>query len=190
MKRLLLASLLVAFAASGQAQQRGHKAAAAQPAPTAAMASDTSRSTSTSKGDSFALGLLAAVNEHEIAAAKQAKSKKVSGPVLDYATRMEKEHGENLTRTKALGALSNDAEIRAQKVKGADELKTLGQQNGSAYAKAYMDAMVKGHEQALNLIDTKMLPSAATAPVKKHLTETRAHVANHLAAAKEIVATL
>lgn len=139
-------------------------------------------------GDPLALGLLGAVDEHEIAAAKQAQDKGVTGDVLDYAKMMEKEHGDNLAKTRSLGTLSDAPDVQAMKDKGAKELQTLDAASGEAYEKAYIDAMVKGHQDALDAIDGKMMPAASTDAVKQHLTETRTHVAAHLDKAKAIAA--
>lgn len=141
-----------------------------------------------SADDSLALGLLGAVNEHEIAAARQAKEKKVSAPVLEYAEMMETEHGANQTKTKSLGTLADTDEVKAMKEKGAAELATLGEKSGKEYETAYIEAMVKGHTEALTLIDTRLLTLASAEPVKQHLTETRGHVAKHLEAAQKLQA--
>lgn len=140
----------------------------------------------TSSSDDVALGLLGEVNEHEIAAAKQAQEKQVTGAVLDYARLMEKEHTANLEKTKSLGSLADTPEVKDLETKGAEELATLGQKSGKDYAAAYIDAMIAGHQQALSLIDTKMMALASKDPVKQHLTETRTHVEQHLAKAEEI----
>lgn len=136
--------------------------------------------------DSLALGLLAAVNDHEIKAAQQAYSKQVSGPVMEYARMMEKEHTDNLVATKALGALADTPEVQAMKEKGANELAELGKQSGKAYETAYVDAMVKGHTEALALIDGRLLSLSSAGPVRDHLSKTREHVAMHLEAARKL----
>jgi predicted outer membrane protein len=138
--------------------------------------------------DSLALGLLAAVNEHEIAAGQQAESKKVSAPVLAYAQMMIKQHGENLTQTKALGTLASTPEVQAMKDKGKSDLDALGQKNGKDYEAAYIDAMVDGHTEALALIDGRLLSLASVGPVKEHLIATRGHVVTHLEEAKKLQA--
>ena len=138
--------------------------------------------------DSLALGLLAALNEHEIAAAQQAKSKKVSGPVLAYAEMMEKQHGDNLAKTKTLGSLASTPEVQAMKDKGKADLDALGKKNGKEYETAYVDAMVSGHTEALALIDGRLLTLASTGPVKDHLVETRDHVVMHLEEARKLQA--
>jgi predicted outer membrane protein len=136
--------------------------------------------------DSLALGLLAEVNDHEIKAAQQALSKQVSAPVMEYARMMEKEHTDNLVATKALGALADTPEVQTMKEKGASELAELGKQSGKAYETAYVDAMVKGHTEALALIDGRLLSLSSAGPVRDHLTKTREHVAMHLEAARKL----
>ena len=46
--------------------------------------------------------------------------------------------------------------------------------------------MIKGHTEALALNDSRMLTLAKSEPVKAHLTATRGHVADHLAAAQAL----
>lgn len=140
------------------------------------------------KDDSLALGLLAALNEHEVTAAQQAQSKNVSAPVLAYAKMMEKEHGDNLAKTKTLGSLASTPEVQAMKDKGKSDLDMLGQKNGKEYETAYVDAMVSGHTEALALIDGRLLSLASTGPVKDHLMETRDHVVMHLEEARKLQA--
>jgi len=139
-----------------------------------------------SSGDDIALGLLGAVDKNEIAAAKQAQEKKVTGAVLEYAKMMEKEHAENLEKTKALGTLAETPDVKQLETKGEQELTTLGQKSGKDYAAAYIDAMIAGHKEALQLIDTQMMAAASTEPVKAHLAETKTHVEQHLAKAEAI----
>lgn len=148
--------------------------------------SDTTTVANATADDALALGLLGAVNEHEIAAAKQAKDKKVSMPVLQFAEMMDTQHSENQAKTRALGALASTPEVQALADKGKRELEVLADKSGKDYETAYVDAMVSGHVEALTLIDTRLLSLASSAPVKQHLTETRDHVAMHLEAAKKL----
>ncbi|CTP91679.1 hypothetical protein A6R71_17145 [Xanthomonas translucens pv. arrhenatheri] len=139
-----------------------------------------------SSGDDIALGLLAAVDKNEIAAAKQAQEKQVTGAVLEYAKTMEKEHSENLEKTKALGTLAETPDAKKLETQGEQELTALGQKSGKDYAVAYIDAMIAGHKAALQLIDTQMMAAVSTEPVKAHLAETKTHVEQHLAKAEAI----
>ncbi len=141
------------------------------------------------EGDVPALSLLSTINQHEIDVARQAVSKDVKGAVAEYAAMMEKEHGDNQTKTLQMVTPVDTPDVTRMKADGAKELQTLSQQSGSAYEKAYIEAMVAGHQKALTEIDQKMLPVATSEQAKDHLTKTRVHVAHHLERAKAIQAT-
>ncbi len=72
------------------------------------------------------------------------------------------------------------------RVKGAGELAAIVPLDGDAFEKAYIETMIKGHMEALDMIDSQLLKNAENAALKKHLTETRTHVAAHLDEAKKI----
>lgn len=199
MKTLSVVGALLALALAGGCDRREIPENQPTPEPTSAApaatnptepapAAEASPAAAPATDDALALGLLAAVNEHEIAAAQQAESKIVSAPVLAYAQMMEKQHGDNLAKTKSLGSLAATPEVQAMKDKGKSDLEALGQKNGKDYETAYVDAMVSGHTEALALIDGRLLSLASAGPVKDHLTETRGHVATHLEEAKKLQA--
>ena len=73
-----------------------------------------------------------------------------------------------------------------RKHKGEQELEALGRTEGDAYARAYIDAMVKGHTEALDALDNRIIPAATRPEVKAHLDTTRGHVAQHLERAKAL----
>ncbi|GAB6195883.1 DUF4142 domain-containing protein [Lysobacter xanthus] len=142
-----------------------------------------------------ALALLNAVNEHEVKAAEQAKSKKVTGDVLAYANMMQTEHSKNMTMTTSLleknGPAPGDSPtLSDMKAKGEAEMQQLAALDGDAYAKAYMDAMVMGHQDTLTKLDSMLLPAATDAAVKQHLQMTRDAVQKHLDQAKQIQSKL
>lgn len=138
-----------------------------------------------------ALALLNAVNDHEIKAAEMAKSKNVTGPVLEYANMMQAEHGKNMTETSALlqtagGAPADSARLNEQKAKAEAKRAQLQGLEGEAFAKAYIDAMVTDHAEALTMLDSMLIPAATDEAVKTHLTMTRQHVQQHHDRAREI----
>ncbi|TAA28534.1 DUF4142 domain-containing protein [Pseudoxanthomonas winnipegensis] len=138
-----------------------------------------------SDGDSEALGVLSAINQHEIAAGQQAQSRQLPPKVAAYAAMMVKDHSENDEQIQQLGPPRDSAPATAQKTKGEAELAALGEHKAD-YAKAYVEAMVKGHTEALKAIDDKLLPLAKSSEVKLHLEKTRAAVAQHLEEAKAL----
>jgi putative membrane protein len=138
-----------------------------------------------------ALAMLMAVNEHEIAAADQALGKNVTGAVRDFAQMMKTDHGKNLADTTKLGGAASTAPaVKTLKDKGESDVRMLDGQSGKVYEKAYIDAMVKGHTDALALIDNTLLPAATDINIRQHFTSTRTAVARHLDKAKEIQGTL
>jgi putative membrane protein len=147
-------------------------------------------------GDAEILGLVNTINQNEIAAAEAASQKDVKQDVLNYASMMKSEHQNNMDQTNKVGQqvgvrpADDTAMIQKQKAKGEQELSKLSQLSGDRFAKAYMADMVKDHTEALNVIDHKLMKSAQTEEVRKHLSETRDHVAAHLEQAKSIQAGL
>jgi len=162
---------------------------APEPPDAAEMPAGSAASGATTQAD--ALAMLMAVNEHEIAAADQALGKNVTGAVRDFAQMMRTDHSKNLTDTTKLGGAASTApSVKALKDKGDADLRTLDMQSGKAYEKAYIDAMVSGHTDALAMIDNTLLPAATDTNIRQHFTTTRAAVARHLEKAKEIQGTL
>lgn len=141
-----------------------------------------------------ALALVAAVDEHEVAAAEQARGKKVTGAVREYADMLHREHGANLEAGKALstgaGAIQpeQNADVTAMREKGKSELATLDQKSGKDYETAYVEAMVKGHTEALSMLEDRLIPAAQDERLRTFLNNTRDHVAMHLERGKELQA--
>lgn len=161
-------------------------ATGATPTTPSTDAADAKPASNLPEAERGALGVLNAINEHEIAAGQQALSKNVPDNVAKFAQMMVDEHSKNRDQTNRFGPNADDAKAAAQRAKGKTELDTLAKQSGDAYAKAYVDAMVKGHTEALATLDKDLIPAATDPAVKTHLTDTRAAVAKHLEAAKQL----
>lgn len=133
-----------------------------------------------------ALGVLNAINDLEIAAGRQAQEKKVTGDIADYAQLMIDEHTLNKEQTNALNPDANSAEAKVQAAKGLALLRQMAAKNGNAYQRAYVDAMIDGHTEALAMLDEKLIPRAAGPQANAHLQRTREHVARHLTLARAL----
>src|SRR5690606_32887986 len=70
----------------------------------------------------------------------------VEGPVREYAERMVAAHGRNNEQIQAwsLDTAAPDAQVQAEK--GRAELSRLEVLEGAEFARAYVEAMVTGHE--------------------------------------------
>ncbi len=143
------------------------------------------------KSDAEVLGLIVAINENEIVAAMEAGQKKISPQVADYAKMLHEQHGMNLGETLMLGQKVNvtpmeTAAVDKLRVKGAGELAALTRLDGAEFEGAFVEAMIKGHTEVLDMIDTSLLKRADNEKIKQHLTATRVRIARHLAEAQKI----
>lgn len=132
------------------------------------------------------LALVAALDEHEIAAAEQAREKKLHAPVREYADLLHREHSENLAALRAIASgeppigMEITTEVHALVGRGKAELDALSEKSGAAYERAWLEAMVAGHVDALALLDTRLIPAAQDESVRNFLNNTRDHMAMHL----------
>lgn len=137
-----------------------------------------------------ALALLVVINEHEIAAAEQAREKEVESEVLAFADRMHDAHSRNLAATRKLineaADVSGSAPIMSMRASGETQLNRLSGLDGQAYAQAYIEAMVDDHRQALDMLDNRLIPATQDSAVREHLRMTREHIAAHLAQAEAL----
>jgi predicted outer membrane protein len=146
-------------------------------------------------GDGEILGFVGAIDDNEIVAALEAGKKKLSPEVAAYAKKLHQEHGKNLEATLQLGQKISVTPMETPAVdkvrtKAAGELAALAPLDGVNFGNAYVKAMIMGHTEVLDMIDNQLMKRASNDAVKKHLTETRSHVANHLAEGKKLQASL
>lgn len=140
--------------------------------------------------DSEIIAFMIVLNKNEIAAADLTKQKTVNKDIRNYADLMLKEHEKNLNDTEKLSKKQNIEPVDTKMVislkdKGKKEMNTLTPLTNQAYETAYIDAMVKGHADALANIDS-FLKEVKNSKLKTHLEVTRKHVLHHLAKAEEI----
>lgn len=141
--------------------------------------------------DAEALTLVMTVDMNEINAANEAQKKKLSQPVMEYAKMLHTEHTKNLEKGRNLGQSMNQAPVETEmvanlKAKGTSMLTALAPLTGAQFERAYIDGMIKDHQEALSMLDNQLIPGAKSEEVKKHLNETRGHVAMHLNHAEQL----
>lgn len=141
------------------------------------------------------LATIAAINKIEILEGVVASNKKPASNVADFAHMMISQHGTNLTQ---LLELANKNHVHTLTGGEADKLTTdakkqmlmLGGLSEPQFDKAYVNAMVTGHQAALDLIDHRLMKTAKSEDVKKFVVDTRAVVAHHLEDAKKLQADM
>lgn len=135
--------------------------------------------------DGEALGMLMAINDHEIQAAELAKQKGVSAPVLAYARELDSEHSTNQSKTRYIADEaginpyeSDDVEDVRQRAR--TERAMLAGLSGMAFEDAFVDAMVQLNRDAIVLVDDVLLPASKDAIVQRHLRTARERFAGNL----------
>ncbi|KAB7769144.1 DUF4142 domain-containing protein [Xanthomonas maliensis] len=186
MKFTLAAAFVVASLSLAGCDRPGGQASrtapAESPTPTPAPISGAGAS-EPAKGDAGALGVLAAIDENEIALAKQAIAQDLGGATDEFAKQLLHDHQANLEKTQALGA-SDSPRAEAMRAKGKAAIEALSQtltlpDGKDAYRNAFLRTMVIDHGDTIKILDAELLPAAQTEPVKQHLQETRRVVAAH-----------
>lgn len=136
------------------------------------------------------LATVAAIDKNEILLGSVAANKQNSS-VSDFGKMMIEQHGTNLSQILELIKNQNITSLtggEADKLTadGKKALLAIGGLQGDQFNKAYVDAMVKGHIAALNLIDQTLAKTAKSDELKKFLSDTRAAVVEHLDHAKKL----
>lgn len=173
---------------SGQAGTRDPAAMQQNTPSTTASPASTSMqgARSAALNEKQALGVLSAINTSEIGAGNLALQKQVKGPVRDYAMQMVKEHSDNNAKIAPWAPDTKAAPAQQQMQKGKAEAGKLQALDGDRFEQAYVAAMVKDHQAALQMLDSTLIPAAKTPEVAAHLRTTRTHVAEHLAKAQQL----
>ena len=141
--------------------------------------------------DSEIIAILITVNKNEITAAKEALRKTATPAIKQYARMLKKEHTQNLNDTLKLSKKINlppivSATVISLKKEGSKELITLTSLKGKKFEEAYINAMIKGHTDVLQMFDDNLLKDVSNSSLKSHLQATRPHIESHLQQAQAI----
>lgn len=141
--------------------------------------------------DSQIINIMMTVDKGEIAASQEALKKELNPAVDVYAKFLIQQHQNNLDMLKQFAkqngldpkdsAISNSLEADGKK-----DLKNISELQGKDFNKAFIDAMVKGHQDGLQLIDTKLIPQTRNPQLKAVVGQFRSMVADHLEKAQKI----
>ncbi|RZK22867.1 MAG: DUF4142 domain-containing protein [Flavobacterium sp.] len=107
---------------------------------------------------------------------------------MDYAKMMITHHNGNIKKIEEIEKsmvmnYQETSSITSIRQQNAADLAIISKLNGKEFEKAYIDMMIKDHTNVLGIIDKQLLPSVEHDKVRNYLTETRANVASHMAAA-------
>lgn len=155
----------------------------------------TASAQTTSLNDAQIVGVVQAINKAEVEAGNLVRSTSTNPQVKMFGHRLVGEHnGSNWL----LNDLAKNEGISAQDSPISDSLKADAQKSfsklkglkGPALDVAYIDHEVTEHQQALDLFDKNLIPSAKNEELKSLLSVIRSWLAGHLEHAKMIQASL
>lgn len=135
--------------------------------------------------DEEILAFLIAMDDNVVVAATVVHQKKIGGDIGKLAQTLHEEHGKSQAKTMALGKSMGTTPVDTKavdnlRVKGAGDLAKIVPLKGAEFERAFVAGMVKGHTEALAMIDGQLLPAAKDKDLQKHLGKVREHVTEHL----------
>lgn len=134
-------------------------------------------------------------NSAEIETSKLAQTKAKDAKVKKFAAMMVKDHGAAQKKQATLVKQAKIAPAESPLSTGLKSetdagVKSLKDAKGADFDRAYVALQVKMHQDTLDALDKRLLPSAQNPELKTLLTEMRATVEAHLKEAKELEASL
>ncbi len=160
--------------------------------PMPAEQATTQRAASATPAPGETLARLIALDQLAIARAEQARSHdSLDAPVAELVETIYMHHRRNLTQTRALGDaerlnVADTPDIRTQRAEDQKRLKALDDVAPEDYQRAYLEAVVEDHEQALERID-QYLEATDGELLRSHLQRTRDNFSGHMDAAKALL---
>jgi len=123
------------------------------------------------------------------------QSKSKNAEVKKFAADMIRDHG---SANRQATALAKKLKLKPEPNDTSRSLATGGKQNlqklksmkGTQFDRAYIDQEVTYHQNVLDALDQKLIPSAQNADLKSLLQSVRAVVAQHLEHAKTLAQSL
>lgn len=141
--------------------------------------------------DNEIAGVTAAIHEGEISHARIAQERAQTEPVRSFAARMIEEHSSAMRDLEGLGATASiipePSALREQLTSQALAMEQdLVARDPSEFDRAYMDAQVRLHQQALEVADQQLMPSARSQQLRAYLQRVRPIIADHLEMARQM----
>jgi putative membrane protein len=141
--------------------------------------------------DAQIAGVLDAVNLGEVQQAHLAQEKATEPAVRNYANAMMNGH-QAAARQQAevldqRGIAPQETDLSRQlRQQSQQEEQRLSQLEGPAFDRAYIQAQIRSHQDALNLIDQQLLPNASDPAYRAYLEQLRGHLQQHLSQAQQV----
>lgn len=135
--------------------------------------------------------VLTTINDSEIDAANIELKHGKNPDARSFAQTMIDEHKRNLKETEAVAKANSldpkDSDLsKSLKTDGKSNNVDLKRADKSKFDEAYLKQQIQMHQEALDVIDGKLLPKVENPNLRKHLMKTRTAVETHLNHAKDL----
>ncbi len=147
----------------------------------------------TTLSDGQIVGVLHTMNLGEIQEAQLAVKTAVHSNVVTFANNMVSDHtaGDTaLLQAAASVAIAEESSPTQTQLESdvTQQMQTLGPETGAAFDQIYVGFQVQDHQEALQTIDTMLLPSVQDAVIRQQVETARSAVADHLQMAQALSA--
>jgi putative membrane protein len=137
------------------------------------------------------IGIISAADSGEISRAQLAQTTATNNKVRKFAERIAKEHLEHKNKQAELAQQLRLAPVETPTSKqlesdAASLTEALKVHRGADFDRAYVEAEIRQHLSLLDLVDSKLLPSARDAELRSSIQDYRSKVESHLKEAQEL----
>ena len=137
--------------------------------------------------------VLETANDGEVDLGKIAIKKSKNTHVQSFADLMVREHKKNNDERKAAAKKDqikgeNNDVSKVIKKDAKNKVRQLKKANDAEFDRMYLESQITMHQQLLNDLDQKFIPTAQSPQFKAYLQKTRDHIQEHLAKAQELQA--
>jgi putative membrane protein len=187
-QRMRIASVLLLLALFASACDRGSRNDGKSTGRSAARTAgrDTTRKALYPETD--AVAIMRALDTAEIATSEIARDATQNDAVRSYAIVMIKDHRDIMHLVDSVGVAGRDNAISAKIRRDADSIARGLANIAVGLNNTYIEEQVKAHQQALQLLDTAIIPSAQNPQLKTLLTQLRPTILAHYQRAVQILA--
>jgi putative membrane protein len=142
--------------------------------------------------DAQILKVAEAVDKGEIEQSREVQKKAKNPQVKKLAAELIQHHTQNKQKAQTLGKKAQltpedsavSTELSAKAEENLQTIKTASDAKGAE--QAYVDGQIRQHEAVLELLNTRLIPSAMNADLKAQLEETRKMVETHIEDARRV----
>jgi putative membrane protein len=158
-------------------------------------AGETLSATKQGLNDGQIAAIVRAINVAEIDQGKIAALKAHDVGVKQYAETMIAQHGQAVKDMDELDTMLNirltESELMTEMRVNATSVESkLSQNNENSFDKAYLESQIEAHRQALDTIDSQLMPAVRSEELRQMLENLRPRVVDHLQMAQTLLDTL